>query len=72
MRAFRVILPVEDLERATRFYATLLAIDGERVTSVRHYFDCDGVLLACWDPFADGDPAFPASSNPAPNTEAAP
>ncbi len=58
MRAFRVILPVEDIDRATRFYATLLALDGERVTSGRHYFDCDGVLLACWDPLADGDPAF--------------
>jgi len=59
MRVFRVILPVEDIEEATRFYGTLLATDGERVTSGRHYFDCDGVLLACWDPPADGDPAFP-------------
>lgn len=63
MRTFRVILPVEDIEGATRFYATLLAVAGERVTSGRHYFDCDGVLLACWDPFADGDPAFPGPNH---------
>jgi len=59
MRVFRVILPVEDIEEATRLYGTLLAADGERVTSGRHYFDCDGVLLACWDPRADGDRTFP-------------
>ncbi len=59
MRIFRVILPVDDLERATQFYRTLLETHGERVTSGRHYFDCGGILLACWDPLADGDPTFP-------------
>jgi len=63
MHAFRVILPVEDIERATRFYATLLAIEGERVTSGRHYFDCGEVLLACWDPLADGDSEFPGPNH---------
>ncbi|MGI8712659.1 MAG: DUF6022 family protein [Solirubrobacteraceae bacterium] len=38
---------------------------GKRVTSGRHYFDCDGVLLACWDSIADGDPA---SLDPTPVT----
>ncbi len=69
MRVFRVIVPVEDIEEATRFYGTLLAADGERVTSGRHYFDCDGVLLACWDPRADGDRTFPGP-NPGPSTSA--
>jgi len=57
---FRVSVPVLDVEAAARFYQTLLGGQpGERVTSGRHYFDCDGVLLACWDPIADGDPAYP-------------
>lgn len=59
MNLFRVILPVGDIERATAFYSRLLTMTGERVTSGRHYFDCDGVILACWDPLADGDPSFP-------------
>jgi catechol 2,3-dioxygenase-like lactoylglutathione lyase family enzyme len=59
MRIFRVIVPVEDIDAATKFYGSLLCASGERVTSGRHYFDCDGVLLACWDARADGDPGFP-------------
>ncbi len=59
VRIFRVIVPVGDIEAAAEFYGTLLDDGGQRVTSGRHYFDCDGVLLACWDPLADGDPGFP-------------
>ncbi len=59
MRIFRVIVPVKDINAATQFYGALLGISGERVTSGRHYFHCDGVLLACWDALADGDLAFP-------------
>ncbi len=59
VRIFRVIVPVQDIDAATEFYGALLGAVGERVTSGRHYFDCGGVLLACWDPIADGDPAFP-------------
>lgn len=60
MRLFRVILPVADIEVATAFYQALLGgCEGERVTTGRHYFDCDGVLLACWDPVADGDEEWP-------------
>ena len=54
-KLFRVILPVSDLERAARFYETVLGIEGMRVSPGRHYFDCDGVILACFDPQADGD-----------------
>jgi len=63
MQLFRVILPVDDIERGTAFYARLLGMDGERVTSGRHYFDCQGVILACWDPVADGDPSFPGPNH---------
>jgi predicted enzyme related to lactoylglutathione lyase len=52
---YRVILPVTDIELAAKFYSYVFGIDGERVSPGRHYFDCDGVVLACYDPSADGD-----------------
>ena len=54
-KLFRVLLPVSDVERAARFYQTVLGIDGVRVSKGRHYFDLDGTILACFDPRADGD-----------------
>ena len=62
-RLYRVILPVSDIERAERFYAGLLEMPGKRVSPGRHYFDCGGTILACFDPRADGD-AFDATPNP--------
>lgn len=60
MHLFRVIVPVPNIDAAATFYAALLGGSvGQRVTSGRHYFDCGGVLLACWDPVADGDPEYP-------------
>lgn len=55
LRLYRVILPVRDIERAAQFYGTLLGLDGQRVSPGRHYFDCGGTILACYDPGADGD-----------------
>lgn len=55
MKLFRVIVPVTDVERAAAFYGQLLAMPGRRVSPGRHYFDCGGVILACYDPAADGD-----------------
>lgn len=52
---YRVILPVSDIERAAAFYSELLERDGERVSPGRHYFDLGGVILAVYDPAADGD-----------------
>ncbi len=52
---FRVIVPVADIERASRFYATVLGNSGQRVSPGRHYFMCEGTILACYDPKADGD-----------------
>ena len=54
-RLYRVILPVTDIERATAFYATVFETPGLRVSPGRHYFDCAGTLLACYEPMADGD-----------------
>ena len=55
VRLYRVILPVESIERAADFYAELLGLSGERISPGRHYFDCGGTILACYDPVADGD-----------------
>ena len=62
MRLYRVILPVSDIALAADFYRGLLQSPGERVSPGRHYFDCDGVILACFDPMADGD-GFAAEPN---------
>lgn len=62
-RIYRVILPVTNIEEATQFYRELLGQPGQRVSGGRHYFDCDGVILACFDPRSDGDD-FNAQPNP--------
>jgi catechol 2,3-dioxygenase-like lactoylglutathione lyase family enzyme len=63
VKLFRVIVPVSDIERATAFYAAVLGAPGTRVSPGRHYFDCEGTILACFDALADGDPA-PVPPNP--------
>ena len=55
MQLFRVILPVDSIDQAASFYAELLGFPGERVSPGRHYFNCGGTILACYDPVADGD-----------------
>jgi catechol 2,3-dioxygenase-like lactoylglutathione lyase family enzyme len=62
-RLFRVILPVTDISRAAQFYSQLLGLEGLRVSPGRHYFDCRGTILACFDPRADTDP-FDLGPNP--------
>lgn len=63
LHLFRVILPVSDVEAASAFYARLLEKPGTRVSSGRHYFDCEGTILACYDALADGD-SEPVGPNP--------
>ena len=62
-RLFRVILPVPEIEEAASFYGRVLGMPGSRVSSGRHYFDCGGTILACYDALADGDPD-PVGPNP--------
>jgi catechol 2,3-dioxygenase-like lactoylglutathione lyase family enzyme len=62
---YRVILPVSDVERCAAFYAAVLGSLGRRVSPGRHYFDCEGTILACFDPEADGD-GYAAKPNPEP------
>ena len=64
VRLFRVILPVGDLDRAAQFYRQLLQQDGMRISPGRHYFDCGGVVIALYNPAADGD-----RTEPRPNFE---
>jgi predicted enzyme related to lactoylglutathione lyase len=52
---YRVILPVSDIDVAARFYGHVFQDEGERVSPRRHYFDCNGGILACYSPTADGD-----------------
>src|SRR5580704_15224218 len=55
-KLFRVTLEVADLEQATALYRDLLGVDGERHPGARHYFDCDGVVLAVIDVSRGGVP----------------
>lgn len=55
IRLFRVIMPVSNIEEATRFYSALFDQPGFRVSNGRHYFECGGVILAVYDAKADGD-----------------
>ena len=52
---YRVIVPVSGIEAAAAFYAAVLGAPGRRVSPGRHYFECEGTILACFDPEADGD-----------------
>ena len=54
-RLYRIILLVSDIEQAARCYTDLLGIGGQRVSPGRHYFDCGDVILAVYNPRADGD-----------------
>jgi catechol 2,3-dioxygenase-like lactoylglutathione lyase family enzyme len=62
---FRVIVPVSNIEAAGAFYARVLGQPGQRVSPGRHYFNCEGTILACFDPKADGD-GYEAQSLPEP------
>jgi catechol 2,3-dioxygenase-like lactoylglutathione lyase family enzyme len=61
-RLFRVILPVSDIVLAERFYSRVLGMSGKRVSPGRHYFDCGGTILACFDAKADGDSVVPTAN----------
>jgi catechol 2,3-dioxygenase-like lactoylglutathione lyase family enzyme len=58
-RLYRVILPVDDIDRDASFYETLLGQPGMRVSPGRHYFRCGDVTLALYSPRADGDAREP-------------
>ncbi|MDN5200273.1 VOC family protein [Fulvivirgaceae bacterium BMA10] len=55
MKLYRVILPVNDIEKAQGFYSNIFEKEGLRVSPGRHYFNLSGIILACYDPVAEGD-----------------
>jgi catechol 2,3-dioxygenase-like lactoylglutathione lyase family enzyme len=59
---FRVIIPVGDLEKAVRYYSTLLDQPGMRISGGRHYFRCGAVTLAVYSPAGDGDSTPPRAN----------
>jgi catechol 2,3-dioxygenase-like lactoylglutathione lyase family enzyme len=59
LELFRVIIPVDNLDAAQRFYAALLDQPGMRVSPGRHYFRCGQVTLAVYSPSGDGDRTTP-------------
>lgn len=59
-RLFRIILQVDDLDRAEEFYSKLLGDSGRRIPyASRHYIDCGPVILALVDPSIDDEKAQP-------------
>ena len=52
---YRIIFPVNDIDKASHFYADIFEQPGRRVSTGRHYFDLEGTILAFYDPIADGD-----------------
>lgn len=55
MKLYRIIFPVADIEKASFFYSGIFEQAGTRVSPGRHYFDLGGIILALYDPIADGD-----------------
>lgn len=57
---FRIILQVDDLDKAEEFYGQLLGDRGRRIPyASRHYIDCGPVILALVNPAVDGEQAKP-------------
>ena len=55
VRLFRVLVRVNDIEKAAAFYNVVLGVDGNRISPGRHHYRCGETELACYDPAADGD-----------------
>ena len=57
---YRIILQVDNLDRAEEFYGKLLGDRGRRIPrGFRHYIDCGPVILALVDVTADNARAQP-------------
>jgi len=57
---YRIILQVDNLDRAEKFYGTLLGDRGRRIPrGSRHYIDCGPVILALVDVSAEGSEPKP-------------
>lgn len=56
---YRIILQVDNLDKAEEFYGTLLGDRGRRIPRAsRHYVDCGPVILALVDVNGEGIPGL--------------
>lgn len=56
---YRIILQVDNLDKAEEFYGTLLGDRGRRIPRAsRHYIDCGPVILALVDVNGEGIPGL--------------
>ena len=56
-KLYRIILQVDNLDRAENFYGTLLGDRGRRIPrGSRHYIDCGPVILALVDVSGESTP----------------
>jgi predicted enzyme related to lactoylglutathione lyase len=63
-KLFRIILQVDDLDRAADFYGKLLDDPGRRIPRAsRHYVDCGPVILALVDVTVGSDTPKPLPDN---------
>ena len=54
---YRIILQVDNLDKAEEFYGTMLGDRGRRIPrGSRHYFDCGPVILALVDVSSESEP----------------
>ncbi|MDM4771043.1 ankyrin repeat domain-containing protein [Solimonas sp. SE-A11] len=60
-KLFRIVIPVSGLDRAVRFYSSLLLVDGFRVPPAIHNFPLGQALLTCYDARVDGETPLPPS-----------
>ena len=61
---YRIILQVDNLDRAEEFYCTLLGDRGRRIPrGSRHYIDCGPVILALVDVTGEGIAPQPLPDN---------
>jgi catechol 2,3-dioxygenase-like lactoylglutathione lyase family enzyme len=59
-KLFRIVLQVDDLDKAEAFYGKLLDDPGRRIPyASRHYIDCGPVILALVDQTAGGEQPKP-------------
>jgi len=63
VRVYRIALPSSDIERDVRFFQEILSIDGSRASPGRHYFDCGGTIISCYDAAANGDVKRPRAND---------
>jgi hypothetical protein len=55
MKLIRIILSVLDIDKVAKIYSARFDIAGHRVSPGRHYFNLEGTILVCDEPFADRD-----------------